>query len=650
MMRARLLLLAAALAACSPAPPKRVLLVSIDTLRADHLGSYGYAEAHTPVLDDLAARGVRFEHAIAPVPLTLPSHATLLTGMDPPAHGVRSNAAFRLDASVPTLAERFQAAGFATAAFIGASVLDRHFGLMRGFEHYDDRMPEAHSLRSRGFPERPADVVVDAALDWLDTAPERFFLWIHLYDPHAGYEPPPEYLERFARNPYDGEIAFVDDQLARLLEGLRAAGPESENLLVVTADHGESLGEHGESSHAYFVYDATQRVPLIVQGAGVPEGRVVTTPVRLMDVAPTLVELARLEPLASAQGQSLTPLFSDGARDWPPAYVETLAPQLNHGWSPLLGLRTAQHKYIRAPRSELYDLRADPGELHDLIALDPERAAALDAQLSERLAAARPVRIQPLPDELRAKIESLGYLGSDAPADGELGRVGGADPKDRIQVWTSASRATELIAKDRHAEALAVLAPHQDTGPTLPGLRARALLYTGDVARAEEQAGLALARAPGRAEGYYLMGIVHARQGKPQQAGRLLLRAAELNPAGARAWEALGEIGELVGDPSSAEGYYKRALEARSGSTIGRARLAALYLDQGRFEEADSVLLGLPTGRMLPPKVIVRLARAEFDAGRRQQAIARLRRGRAARADSAVLISALEELSASLQR
>ena len=648
MMRTRLLLLGAALAACSPAPPQRVVLVSIDTLRADHLGSYGHAEARTPVLDDLAARGVRFEHAIAPAPLTLPSHTTLLTGMDPPAHGVRSNAASRLDASVPTLAEHFQAAGFATAAFIGATVLDRHFGLMRGFEHYDDRMPEGHALRSRGFAERQADVVVDSALDWLDTAPERFFLWIHLYDPHAGYEPPPEYLAHFARNPYDGEIAFVDDQLARLLEGLRAVGPETESLLVVTADHGESLGEHGENSHAYFVYDATQRVPLIVQGAGVPEGRVVTTPVRLMDVAPTLVELARLEPLANAQGQSLTPLFSGGAHDWPAAYVETLAPQLNHGWSPLLGLRTAQYKYIRAPRSELYDVRADPAELRDLIALDPERAAALDAQLSERLAAARPVRTEPLPDELREKIESLGYFASDAPAGGEPGRVGGIDPKDRIQVWTAASRAMELIANDRYEQALVVLAPYEDGGPTLPVLRARALLYTGELARAEEPAGLALARAPGRAEGYYLMGIARARRGDPQEAGRLLLRAAELNPAGSTAWEALGEIGELVGDTASAEGYYQRALEARSGSAIGRARLASLYLDQQRFEEADSVLLGLPEGRTLPPKVIVRLARAEFDAGRRQQGIARLRRGRAARPGSPVLSSALQELSGSL--
>ena len=591
---------------------------------------------------------MRFEHAIAPVPLTLPSHTTLLTGLDPPAHGVRGNGTFRLDESVPTLAERFRDAGFTTAAFIGATVLDRHFGLTRGFDLYDDRMPSGHALRARGFAERPADAVIGSALEWLDAAPERFFVWIHLYDPHAGYEPPSEYLEHFARNPYDGEIAFVDDQLARLLDALRARGPETENLLVVTGDHGESLGEHGENTHAYFVYDATQRVPLIVQGAGVPAGHVVSTPVRLMDVAPTLVELAGLEPLAGAQGQSLTPLFADGGRDWPAAYVETLAPQLNHGWSPLLGLRTARHKYIRAPRAELYDLEADPGELRDLISLEPERAAALDAELSARLASARPASRHELPDELREKIESLGYLASDAADDDRLGRVGGIDPKDRVEVWTAASRAMELIARDRHAEALAVLAPYDDSGPTLPVLRSRALLYTGDLPGAEQQAELALSRAPERFEGHYLLGIVRARQGDPQQAGRLLLRATELNPSGSAAWEALGEIGELVGDPMSAEGYYKHAISARSGSAIGRARLAALYLDQGRIAEADRVLLGLPEGRSLPAKVTVRLARAEFEAGRRQQGIARLRRGRAKRPGSEVLESALRDLSTSL--
>jgi arylsulfatase A-like enzyme len=324
-------------------PVERIVLVSIDTLRADHLGCYGAAFAHTPRLDALAAGGVRFANAISPAPLTLPSHTTLLTGLDPPEHGVRHNGVFRLTDDVPTLAEHLREAGFATAAFVAAYVLDRQFGLDRGFDRYDDRTSQPRYGRGMlTFPERPANEVVDAALEWLASAPGRFFLWVHLYDPHAEYRPPAGFASAFPARPYDGEIAFADFQVGRLLAALDQRFPDGRTLVVVTADHGESLGEHGEATHSHLVYDATQHVPLIVQGPGLPRGGVVEDVVALRDVAPTVLDLLGVPPLPGATGRSLAEAVRGGALEPRAAHVETLAPQLDWGWSPLLGLRTVR--------------------------------------------------------------------------------------------------------------------------------------------------------------------------------------------------------------------------------------------------------------------------------------------------------------------
>jgi choline-sulfatase len=252
----------AALACGRPEAVERVVLVTIDTLRADRVGCYGATGAATPTLDGLAARGVRFETAISPAPITLTSHATLLTGRDPPRHGARHNGQFELRADVPTLAEALHSAGFATAAVVSAFVLDARFGLARGFDVYDDRLGLATSTgMGVGVESRSAERSVDAALAWLDGAPERFFLWLHLYDPHADHAPPEPWATRFADRPYDGEIAFADAELGRLLAGVAARFGERGTLVIATSDHGESLGEHGERTHALTVYDATQRVP-----------------------------------------------------------------------------------------------------------------------------------------------------------------------------------------------------------------------------------------------------------------------------------------------------------------------------------------------------------------------------------------------------
>jgi hypothetical protein len=528
-----------------------VVLITLDTLRADHVGSYGASQAHTPNLDTIATAGVRFDTAISPTPLTLPSHTSLMTGLDPPEHGVRHNAVERLGGGIPTLAEHFRAAGYATAAFVGALVLDRRFGLDRGFEVYDDAMAGRVSA-TVGFAERPADRVVDAALAWLDGAPERFFLWVHFYDPHANYRPPPGFAAAFASRPYAGEIAFADAQLGRLLAELRGRWPEDGTLLLATSDHGESLGEHGEPTHSYSIYEATQHVPLLMSGPGLPRGLALTAPVRLVDVAPTLLALAGAEPLPDIAGRDLRPLIDGSEQGQRTAYVETLATRRDYGWSPLLGLRTARFKYIRAPRPELYDLRTDPRELRDIAAAKPETAERLDGLLSERLAAAAPRSDASLAVGLgeadRARLRSLGYVvpargAAVAPADAE---VGGPDPKDEIGLLRVLAEARRDVDAGRLAAALARISDTGDQGTAVAAMRASIAVATGDYELAERDARAVLASQPDRPDVLIILGRALAGQARLVAARAAFESAALLDPASSSARTYLGRVSEVL--------------------------------------------------------------------------------------------------------
>src|SRR3954465_1467078 len=349
-------------------PPDRpnVLLVTIDTLRADHVGCYGYTNASTPTIDALAKRGVRFETAVAHVPLTGPSHASILTGQIPLGHGFRNNSGFTLSPQVKTAAEDFRQAGYRTAGFVSGFPLDRRFGFSRGFDDYDDHLPKGNDRRRTPYVERFADATTDAALRWLEartTGSGPWFLWVHYYDPHAPYEPPPDLAARFSPSPYDGEIAFVDRELQRLLSAVSTRGDTGRTFTLVTADHGESLGEHGEGTHGLFVYDATLHVPWIMAGPGIPAGRVVPTVARSIDVLPTLLDYAGLRPPAPMDGRSLRPAADGQSMSDAPAYSESLYPELELGWAPLHAMRLGRFKLIDAPRAELYDVLADRGEL-----------------------------------------------------------------------------------------------------------------------------------------------------------------------------------------------------------------------------------------------------------------------------------------------
>ncbi len=513
-----------------------MLLISVDTLRADHLGCYGAERAHTTHMDTVAARGVRFLHAISPAPLTLPAHATLLTGLDPPRHGVRHNGVHRLPDGVTTLAQRLRQAGFATAAFVGALVLDARFGLDRGFEVYDDAMGERRSGLV-GYAERRADRVTEAALGWIETAPSRFLLWVHYYDPHTAYAPPRGFASAFASRPYAGEIAFVDTQIGRLLAGLHERFEAEGTLIALTSDHGESLGEHDELTHGFSLYDATQRVPLLLAGPGLPPGVVVDTPVRLADLAPTLLELVGAPPLEGVEGRSLRPLWEgDGqAEPWPAAYVETLAPQLDLDWSPLLGLRTARWKYLRAPRPELFDLEADPGERESRLEAYPEVAERLEAQLGARLASSRAGALVRMSGEEREALRTLGYLGGMAPAPGRvLGEVGGPDPKDHMQVLRGLAEAETLLTRGEPQAAFERLAGLEARGVGVEALRAAAALAAARPEAAEQAARRALAVEVRRPDLHRLLGRALEEQGRREEA-RAALRAADALEAGMEA-------------------------------------------------------------------------------------------------------------------
>jgi len=626
------LLLSGLLAGCGlgQEAPERVVLVTIDTLRADRVGAYGDPAARTPSLDALADAGVRFDQAVAPTPLTLPSHTSLMTGLTPPQHGVRHNSFFALREEIPTLAERLRAEGFATAAFVGAFVLDSQFGLARGFDTYDDEVGQRHATPTPfSFAERTADRVVDAALEWLAHAPDRFFLWVHLYDPHANYDPPERYLAAVGGDAYAGEIAFADAQVGRLIRTVTARWDPSRLVVAVTSDHGESLGEHGEPSHGYMLYDATQRVPLFLVGPGLPAGAVVDEQVRLVDLAPTLLALAHAEPLPGTTGRSLLPLVAGRTEPVRIALLETLATQFDMGWSPLLGVRDGRYKYIRAPRPELYDLRADPGETRNLARRHPERVGEMDGILGERLTGVEPLAPNvDLDEEDRRRLESLGYVASTPDADlfdGRLGVVGGPDPKDHMAHAALLNNASTLVAEGRPEEALELLARVPAWGP-------RVLRYRAHAALAANRPELAIEAVRGlqgevlRPRDRVVLGLAHLAAGRTEEARRVFREAREASPESPAPFLGSARLARLEGRLEEAAELLTEAERLASFPWEVRSELVLVRLEQGRTAEAEALLGAIPEAFLGRPSVAMRLASGLGGAGRREAALAHLRR------------------------
>ena len=361
----------AAAAASAPAlRPVNLLLVTVDTLRPDHLHCYGDSHIETPNIDAIAQDGALFENAVTQAPLTPPSHASIFTGLNPPSHHVRDTGGFVLQPSYTTLATILQRQGWDTAAFISSAVLKKLFGLNQGFAVYDDQMPKpgkGHEFDEDA--ERRAGETIDHAIRWLDAhSGKPYFLWVHVYDPHAPYLPPSPYREKYKDRPYDGEIAYADHELGRLFAAVRSKSKSpAGTLIAVLSDHGESLGEHGEYTHGVFLYDSTLRIAFVLSGPGVPAGVRIRQQARTIDFLPTMLDLMGGKPPASVQGTSLTPYFAGKEAATAVSYAETLYPKINMGWAELRAIRTAHWKYIRAPKPELYDLSQDPAEAHNVI-------------------------------------------------------------------------------------------------------------------------------------------------------------------------------------------------------------------------------------------------------------------------------------------
>ena len=419
------------LVAAASAP--NVVLVTIDTLRADHVGAYGYRTGETATLDRLAREGVLVEDAVVQVPQTRPSHASIMTGRYPYEHGIRDNFSAPLAATIPTLASVLRDHGWDTAGFIGAYPVARPSGLDRGFTVFDDPFGAGDATTRQARTERRAAEVVNHALAWLGRPRSKpFFLWVHLFDAHAPYEPPSPWRERFAKAPYDGEVAYADAQIGRLVAWLDAKGLRGQTLVVATSDHGEGLGEHGEDEHMFFVYDSTLKVPLLFSWPGrLPAGARVRGQFRSVDLFATVLELAGVTAPPTSGASRAAFLRPDGRIPDNESYAETLYPQIHFGYAPLRSLRAEGWKYIEAPRAELYRLPDDPGETRNLA---PERASvasSIRARLATHDRQAGVARVQPdIDPDAAARLATLGYVGG-GPAAG--GPVSGADPKDTIR-------------------------------------------------------------------------------------------------------------------------------------------------------------------------------------------------------------------------
>jgi len=413
-----------------------VLIITMDTTRADHIGCYGYKEARTPNIDSIAARGVRFAKAYTPAPLTLPAHCSIFTGKYPFAHHVRNNGSYHLTPDQKTLAGILNENGFAaTSAFVASFTLDSRFGLAQGFDVYDDTFKTQEVLKTYR-SERTADKVVSSFLNWLQAnSQKRFFSWVHFYDPHLPYTPPAPFSEEFKKHPYDGEIAFMDSEIGRLISGLQNAGLMDRTIIILAGDHGEALGEKREIDHGLFIYESTLRVPLIVYGPLLPSpGTVVESRVRLIDILPTVLELLKIKPPKDISGQSLLPYIRRRQKADLQSYAESYFPLENFGWSELIGLIDGQWKFIRAPEPELYDLASDPHEEKNIINEQAKLAQSLNKKLLDvvaKIEADRPNPQHQLTREEEMKLRSLGYLGGKSERQASAGAL--PDPKDKIE-------------------------------------------------------------------------------------------------------------------------------------------------------------------------------------------------------------------------
>jgi arylsulfatase A-like enzyme/Tfp pilus assembly protein PilF len=562
-------------------PRASVVLVSIDTLRADHLALYGYRKGRTPSFDRLGQEGIVFDDVYSHVPLTLPAHASMLTGLLPPKHEVRDNMGFRLKEAHRTLAERFKAAGFATGGAISAYVLRSQTGIARGFDTYDDELTIDAATQSLGALQRDGGIAVESLLRFVDAQREkRFFAFLHLYEPHSPWAPPEKY--RDLESPYDGDVAYADELLGRFLEGLRARGLYDRLILAVTSDHGEGLMDHGEAEHGIFLYREAVHVPLVLRLPGQARGGTrVKGPIAQVDLAPTLLDLAGL-PAEGTDGLSCRNELRAGAARARTVYSETLYPRYHFGWSELYAASEARFRMIRAPTPELYDLATDPKEKDNLAARRPQAMASMGEWLARTVGEV--TSPEAVDAETREKLAALGYVGGGlgALATGSL-----PDPKDRIGSYESWKRAVELRQAGRDVEAVAQLEKVVAENPLMTDAWETLGLSLIRVGR-EKEGVAALDRViaidPLRPEPHLSLAKLHALNRRMEPAIKHAEIAAGKEPG--KAFEILAQIMMDERRPAEAAAFARKSLAADPQRVMSHFILGVVARQQGRCEEA----------------------------------------------------------------
>ena len=598
---------------------RNILLVTIDTLRADALSSYG-GRARTPNLDALAAAGARFTFAHSHAVVTLPSHTSLLTGRYPYEHGVRDNNGYRVGGDQQTLATRLKGLGFATGAFVGAFPLDQRFGLNRGFDVYDDHIPEVGTTVDFALPDRRANEVVDAATEWISSQQGKWCAWVHVFDPHAPYRPPEPFAREYAADSYAGEVAWTDHALGPLFAKLRTLSKPT--LVVVTADHGESLGDHGELTHGIFAYESTLRVPLIV--AEVVPGRdrssrgvTIDAAVRHIDILPTVLDaVGTADP--ALPGATLLPLMAAGGGDDRPSYFEAMTANLSRGWAPLRGVIAGKDKYIDLPIPELYDLPADGKEERNLASERRERTAVLLNTL-RTFDTAPPGRPGEETAAVRDRLRALGYIGgSPAPAreryeesddpkrlidlDALLHRAG--DLYQRGNLREAAEAFQQVIARrpdtadayrylafvfwqaGRPADAIATLEAALRNGITHRDVRVKLGIYLAEVGEANRAIALLEGMAGDDTEALNSLGIAYGQAGRTADAMRTFAKVLDVDSTNGLAWQNMATLQLRAGDRKTAEASLRRALAIDEKLPGAYTTLGVVLSSTGRKPEA----------------------------------------------------------------
>jgi choline-sulfatase len=624
------LCLSAGASAQGKAPPPDVFLITIDTLRADHVHCYGYDRVQTPAMDGLAKDGVRFAQAFTPSPITNTSHASILTGLLPGSHGV-TDFAVPLSPSHPTIAELLKKQAYHTAAFIGAVILDSKTlapGFDRGFEFYDN-FPEHPRTKSRwGRVERRGIEVVEHAEAWLNQHPGGpHFMWVHLYDPHDPYEPPAPYAQTYKDHLYDGEIAYADSALANFIAYLKKSGRYRNAIIVIVGDHGEGLGEHHEETHGIFLYDSTTHVPLIVKLPGsINAGMVINAQVRTVDIAPTLLELAGAAALEKHDGESLTPYFAAGDKNERPAFGETDYP-LRFGWAPLRSVRAEGFKYIEAPRPEFYDLHADAAELDNKYEPWNDRVQKSRAMLAELRAKEPPPATSTgvvAPGTLN-ELKALGYLGqadvgsaTTAPEPSML-----PDPKDKIEEQNLLHTAMIASEDNRAPEARQALEKVLALNPRSPtALRqlGELELQAADYGKAAQHLKAAVELRPDDAMAAFYEGQALEKLHDLAGARAALESSLKLLPGQFPARLLLGQVYLELKDPKAAEDQFEAALLLLSNNPDARRGAAIAQIAEGNFAEAVRQLEPLAKTQPTNAETFELLAKAYAGLGKAAEA------------------------------